>query len=94
MILLISYDLKKVKNYPYLYTCLNQWKAQRLLESLWVANVAGPPETVRDILKAYIDGDDAIVVVELRAGTDWATLRAKPGGVALLKLLGPVHASA
>jgi hypothetical protein len=91
---LISYDLKKVKNYPRLYECLNGWKAQRILESLWLANLKGPCTAIRDILTGHIDGDDELVVIELPAGIGWATLRARPLGVALLLTLGPVRAAA
>lgn len=93
MLCLISYDLKRVKDYPKLYDCLNQWKAQRLLESLWVAHLVGPPATVAQILQNYVDGDDALLVIELPLGIDWAGLRAQPGGVALLRSLGPARAA-
>jgi hypothetical protein len=91
--ILISYDLKKVKNYPKLYECLNQWQAQRLLESLWVANLRGPASAIRQMLANYIDGDDAIVVIELQPGIDWAALNGRPAGIALLQALGPVRAA-
>jgi hypothetical protein len=93
MLYLISYDLKKVRNYPKLYECLNQWKAQRLLESLWLAHLVGPSSTVLQILRNHIDGDDALAVIELPSGIDWTTLRARPGGIALLKALGPAKAA-
>jgi hypothetical protein len=90
---LISYDLRKVKNYSKLYECLNQWKAQRLLESLWVAHVQGTSNTIRQILMNCVDGDDSLVVIELPAGIDWATQRARPGGIALLRALSSMKAA-
>lgn len=84
MFCLITYDLKKVKNYPKLYECLHAWKAQRLLESVWIAQLVGPCEAVRQALMYFIDGDDAIAVVELKPGLDWATMRCQQGGVAML----------
>ena len=90
---LISYDLKKVKNYPELYKCLNSWNAERLLESLWLANLKGPTEAIRNILIGHIDNDDELVIIELPPGIDWTTLRARTPGVALLQALGPRRAA-
>ena len=91
---LISYDLKKTKNYPKLYQCLNQWRGHRLLESLWiVANLRGPCGEIRKILAAHIDSDDALVVIQLPRGIDWAAMRSQPGGTAFLHTLGPVRAA-
>ena len=84
---LVSYDLRKVKNYSKLYECLHQWKAQRLLDSLWIVHVQGPSNTIRQILMNYVDGDDSLAIIELPAGIDWATQRAQPGGIALLRAL-------
>lgn len=93
MFCLITYDLKKVKNYPRLYACLNQWGAQRLLESVWIANVVGPCPSVRQVLQNYIDGDDAIAVIELVSGADWSTLRVRTGGLAMLTHVTPREAA-
>lgn len=82
---LISYDLKRVKNYPKLYECLNGWKAQRIHESLWAANLRGGCREIVQVLMGFIDGDDAIAVFELKHGADWASLRSRTGGVNLLR---------
>lgn len=82
---LISYDLKRVKNYPRLYTCLNAWGAQRLLESLWMVRLPARAPAIIAILARCIDGDDAIAVIEVTSNADWATLRVRRGGVAYLK---------
>lgn len=89
---LISYDLKRVKNYPRLYACLNQWGAKRVLESLWVAHLVGPSPAVCNILLRYIDGDDALAVFELAAGADWATYLARLEGVAQLQRTAAIAA--
>jgi len=80
MKVIISYDLKRVKNYPRLYECLGTWGAQRLLESLWVADLVGPCPTIRDVLKAHVDADDALVIIEITPEADWATRNALPLG--------------
>jgi hypothetical protein len=86
---LISYDLRRQRNYQPLYDCLNNWKAARLLESLWLAELVGPADTVRDILTGLIDDDDAVAVIELKAPFNWATMRTQPTGTAWLKSKSP-----
>ena len=85
----ISYDLKKHKNYPRLYECLNQWSAKRLVESFWLAELRGPAAAVRDILLQYVDHDDALVVIEVTGDADWAVIRAQSGGIDKLKRASP-----
>lgn len=77
---LISYDLHKVRVYEPLYKKLAEWKSVRLLESVWLSNINGTAVQVRDILTTLVDSDDSIAVIELKSGSDWATLRTKPGG--------------
>jgi hypothetical protein len=86
---IISYDLRRQRNYQPLYDCLNNWKAARLLESFWLAELVGPADTVRDILTGLIDDDDAVAVIELKAPFNWATMRTQPIGTAWLKSKSP-----
>jgi hypothetical protein len=81
---LISYDLHKVRDYKPLYALLLQWKAVRVLESFWFATLTGPAEQIRDIIRARLDGDDHVLVIQLRPGLDWAAF-AKLAGVNWLK---------
>lgn len=83
---LISYDLRKPgRNYARLYELLQgTWKAQRVAESLWLANLVGPAQTVRDFIRNVLDMNDRVVVIEVPHGADWATWKAIPGGVAML----------
>jgi hypothetical protein len=90
---MLSYDAKRVRNYPRLYRLLKAWHAQPLLESQWVALLRGPAGSILQIMASQMDGDDAVVVTEIPANADWATLRAKPQGVAVLKST-PYHAVA
>lgn len=85
----ISYDLRKQRNYQPLYNCFAQWKAVRLLESLWLAELVGPAQAVRDILKTHIDGDDGLVILELKPNFDWATVKAMQAGANWLKAKSP-----
>ena len=87
---LISYDFHRVKKYERLYEVLEtKWKAKRLLESLWLAELKGPASEILRLLRAVIDSDDSLVVIELRGNFDWHTIRARPPGVALLRKYSP-----
>lgn len=76
---LITYDLHRTRNYLRLYELLARWKAVRLTESLWMANLKGPADAIRSIVAGTLDNDDTVAVVQLVQGADWATLRVKPG---------------
>jgi hypothetical protein len=86
---LISYDLRKIRNYEPLWKVLRDWNSVRLLESLWLTELTGPAEAIRNLLTAYIDNDDGIIVIELKADFQWATLRCQPAGLQWLKAHSP-----
>lgn len=68
---LISYDLRKKRDYQKLYDALNQYNAVRILESTWCfKRVNINAERLRDYFTQFIDADDGIAVSEV---TDWAT---------------------
>jgi len=85
MLVLINYDLKRVKDYPRLYECFQIWSAKEILESCWIANVIGPPNAARDALRGFVDGDDALFVVEIADGARWATMNVVGQGFEMLK---------
>lgn len=70
---LITYDLRKQREYSKLIKQLRDWNAISPLESVWFATLKGPASTIRDILKSLTDSDDGILLVELKVGADWAT---------------------
>lgn len=80
----LNYDLHKRRDYSGLYRLLAGWSAVRLTESLWLANLNGPAEVIRDIMLAQLDSDDTVAVVELKHGADWATVRVAPAASAWL----------
>eukprot|EP00820_Chromera_velia_P031768 Cvel_14148.t1-p1 / transcript=Cvel_14148.t1 / gene=Cvel_14148 / organism=Chromera_velia_CCMP2878 / gene_product=hypothetical protein / transcript_product=hypothetical protein / location=Cvel_scaffold997:3705-3962(+) / protein_length=86 / sequence_SO=supercontig / SO=protein_coding / is_pseudo=false len=82
---IISYDLRKQRNYAALYDLLNEWEAVTLLESVWLAELKGPC----DIIRARVDQDDGVAVIELQPGMDWATWAAKTAGTDWLKKHSP-----
>ncbi len=78
MTYLITYDLHNRRDYRALYALMAQWRAVRLTESLWLANLQGPAAAVRNVVLSRLDSDDTVAVVQLKPGSDWATMRAKP----------------
>lgn len=81
---LMTYDLHRQRDYTRLYDLMDTFKAERLLESVWVAYLRGPAETIRDLMVETLDGDDSVAVIEVKPGSEWASTRAQKGGTDLL----------
>jgi CRISPR associated protein Cas2 len=72
---LISYDLRKQRNYQPLYDELKRLNAVRVLESDWFVKRPGTnAEKLREQFRPLIDSDDGIFVVEVN---DWASYNAQ-----------------
>lgn len=70
----LNYDLRKKRDYQKLYDELDNFKAVRVLESLWCFNRVNTTAIgLRDHFATFIDGDDGLCVSEV---TDWATKNA------------------
>ena len=78
---LISYDEHNERDYSRCYDLMKKWSAQKLLESLWLANLRGPAEVVRDIVLGTFDHDASVAVIELEPTAEWATVRCQEAGV-------------
>lgn len=73
-IFIVSYDLRAPgRNYESLYKALRQFAFAKPLESFWLIEANLKAAQLRDSLKAHIDKNDGIVVIEFTAGADWAT---------------------
>lgn len=88
---LISYDLHRVRNYDRFYDLMDRWAGERLLDSVWLAELRGPAAAVLDLVAGTFDGDDGIAVIELEPTAEWATLRAQDRGVDWLFAHIPSH---
>lgn len=87
---MISYDLRKVRNYDSLIKALRNMKCISPLKSLWFGNLKGPASEIRMILLKEMDADDGLVVVEMKSGSDWAVARAnEDAGAWLQKNVAP-----
>lgn len=69
---LITYDNHPPRNYQALYRLMASWKAVRLAESVWLANLRGPAPIVRDMVMRTLQLNDSVAVIELKHGSDWA----------------------
>lgn len=62
---LVSYDLKKNRNYQKLYDALDVMGAKRILESTWFFKERNTnSDYLRDYFKTVIDSDDVLIVSE------------------------------
>ncbi|WDA11656.1 hypothetical protein [Paracoccus marcusii] len=69
---IVSYDLRKVRNYDGLTKALRDGNFVSPLESVWLGNSTHNAGGLRDVLKSYMDADDGILVLELKHGSGWA----------------------
>ena len=68
---ILSYDLRKRRDYQPLWDELNKFNAVRILESDWCFNrINTNAKGLRDYFKQLIDSDDGLLVAEVN---DWAT---------------------
>lgn len=70
---LISYDLRKARNYDGLIAELRSAQFISPLKSVWLGTSTLNAQGVRDALRRHMDGDDGILVVEIKTGSNWAT---------------------
>ncbi len=68
---LITYDLKKTKDYPHLWTELGRLGACRAMLSVWILKSNSTAEQLVKHLRSFIDADDKLLVV---ATGDWASV--------------------
>ena len=77
---IITYDLHKHRDYRVLHAVLRKAGAVRICKSVWLANLRGTADFIRDQLARAMDNDDSLAVIQLFAGADWATIRARDEG--------------
>ncbi len=73
---LITYDLRKKRDYPAVYALLEKWNAVSLLESVWLTRFkeGTTADQVLEALRKVADFDDGLAVLQLVAQADWATI--------------------
>lgn len=81
---LITYDNKPPRNYTALYRLMAAWKAVRLADSVWLANLNGNAAVVRNHVLGTLQSNDTVAVLELKAQADWATVNVNPTAAAWL----------
>jgi hypothetical protein len=70
---LITYDNHPPRNYDALYRLMAEWKAVRLAQSVWLVELRGPADAIRNIVQGKLQLNDTVAVLELKPGSDWAT---------------------
>lgn len=81
---LISYDLRKQRNYQPLWDLLRASSAVKVLESVWLLNSNAGAGAIRDHLMTVIDKDDGVIVLPLEHGAEWGSYGSLTAGVAWL----------
>lgn len=75
---IISYDLRKSRNYDSLYEALrsyNRWA--RITESTWAVVTAESAVEIRDNLRKVMDNDDRLFVIKSGTEAAWRNSRCK-----------------
>lgn len=69
---LVTYDLRKRKDYPELFKALNTYPTRwHCLDSVWLLVTPKTAAQVRDHLIQHIDSDDLLFVTRLGQGAGW-----------------------
>lgn len=62
---IVSYDLRKVRNYDALYAAIKNFGTYaKILESLWAIKTSLSAKQIRDSLSEHIDDDDGLFVIK------------------------------
>lgn len=73
---IVTYDTHAGRNYQDLYDGMDKHKGTRLAESVWGIELNNTPGEVRDWVKALLDDDDTILVIQVKPTPSWATRNA------------------
>jgi len=83
---LVTYDLRAPgRSYDLVYEQLRNWKAVRIAESVWLAELNGPAATIRDILQGLVDTNDRIFVIQQFTNAQWGAFNGIGEGVAWIQ---------
>ena len=88
---LISYNPARFSDARRLHQALRLWTAKRVMKSVWLAELVGPAEKVRNLLLGSIDDRDSLTVIEIEPTAEWAVHHAEPEGLDWLHRHVPGH---
>lgn len=71
-VFLISYDTHYGRNYDRLYKAFDKHEVGRVLESVWIGELDNTAEEVRDWVRGLLDGDDTILVIQMKPKHGWS----------------------
>lgn len=71
-VFIVSYDLRQPgQNYPNLIPALSKMAACRCLQSVWLIEASATAQALHHTLKAYMDQNDGLIVVEIPQTSGW-----------------------
>lgn len=82
---IVTYDTHFGRNYQPLYDAMGKNGGVRLAESVWGVALNNTAGEVRDWVKALLDDDDTIIVIQVKPTPSWATSHAKKPATDWLK---------
>jgi hypothetical protein len=88
----LTYDVRATHHdYSSLYALLNSWRAAHLQDSVWLADLNGGAEAIRDAMIAHMHTDDTACVIQLppTQAPQWAVRNCRPEGLTWLKTRYP-----
>jgi hypothetical protein len=84
----LSYDQSSTyHDYSNLFALLTSWRAAHLQNSVWLVDMNGNAETVRDAMRAHMHTDDTVAVIQLPGPGfgSWAAVQCRPEGITWLR---------
>jgi CRISPR/Cas system-associated endoribonuclease Cas2 len=82
---IVSYDQHHDKDYTPVWALLRSWGAKRILESVWLVQHNGDAGRLIGALRQQTKDEDSLIILELKAGSDWVAFRAQDEGVKWLR---------
>jgi hypothetical protein len=78
----LTYDVRTTNHqYQPLYDQLNAWSAAHLQDSVWLADLNGTAEAIRNAMMGHMHPKDTVCVIQLpQPAFDWATSCARETG--------------
>lgn len=84
----MTYDVRATHHdYTNLYNLLQSWRAAHLQNSVWLADMNGTAEAIRNAMRTHMHQDDTISVIQLPAAGagSWAAVNVRPEGMTWLR---------
>ena len=71
---IVTYDLRKSRDYESLYKAIKSYKWAYVLESVWCIVTSDSAKDIRDYLKGFMDNDDGLFVIKSGTEAAWSNV--------------------